>query len=134
MARVGETLWEPSREWIEQSNLEDFQRWLARERGLRFDSLYALWRWSVDSLDDFWQAIWDYFGIEASTPARAVLGRREMPGADWFPGARLNYAQHILRRERPGPALLYASEKAPLRELDWHTLAGNVRTLATRLR
>src|SRR5205807_4278214 len=65
----------------------------------------------------------------------AVLGRRAMPGAEWFPGARLNYAQHVLRRERPGgDALCYQSETTPLAALSWPDLAGRVRVLGTRLR
>ena len=79
-----------------------FIRWLERERGRRFGDYHALWRWSVTDLDGFWQAVWDYCGIDASVPPAAVLGTRTMPGADWFPGARLNYAQHVLRKERPG--------------------------------
>ena len=109
--------------------------WLARERGLRFTGYGELWRWSVTDLDGFWQAVWDYSGITASVPPERVLGRREMPGADWFPGARLNYAEQILRRERPGTdALLHRSETTPLAGMDWQTLAGQVRILATQLR
>ena len=83
------------------ANLTAFRTWLA-DRGHAFDSYDALWRWSVTDLDGFWQAIWDYTGITCSAPSERVLGRRQMPGAEWFPGTRLNYAQHILRRERPG--------------------------------
>ena len=109
--------------------------WLARERGQEFGDYHALWDWSVTDLDGFWQAIWDYCGIEASVPPTAVLGRRSMPGADWFPGARLNYAQHVLRNERPGQdALYYQSETVPLTHLSWPELANGVRVLATRLR
>ena len=109
--------------------------WLARERGQEFGDYHALWDWSVTDLDGFWQAIWDYCGIEASVPPTAVLGRRSMPGADWFPGARLNYAQHVLRNERPGQdALYYQSETVPLTSLSWPELANGVRVLATRLR
>lgn len=135
MVNVGDILWQPSQDWIDASNLNKFQGWLKQRHGLEFNSPQALRRWSLDHLDDFWQAIWDYFEIEASTAPTAVLGKRTMPGADWFPGARLNYAQHILRHEKPGAlALLHASEQQPLRELSWTELAGNVRKLATRLR
>lgn len=77
-----------------------YMRWLERERGLAFGGYHDLWRWSVAELDEFWRTIWDYFAVEASAPPRAVLGAREMPGAEWFPGARLNYAQHIFRGKR----------------------------------
>src|SRR6185437_15058636 len=121
--RQGDLLWTPGPER------------LGRERGRDFDGYDALWRWSVTDLDGFWQAVWDYCGIEASVQPDAVLGRRSMPGAEWFPGARLNYAQHVLRREQPGQdALYYQSESTPLTGLPWPELANSVRVLATRLR
>ena len=135
MVTVGEILWEPSQEWIEQTNLHSYQQWLKANRNLEFDDLHQLRRWSLDHLDDFWQSIWDYFNIEASTPPSAVLGKRTMPGAEWFPGSKLNYAQHILRNEKPGKtALLYANEDHVLHELGWSELANSVRVLATQLR
>lgn len=135
MLTVGEELWRPSQEWIDDSNITDFRKWLKQNRNLEFDSLYQLRHWSVDHLEDFWQAVWDYFEIEASTPPEKVLGRKEMPGAEWFPGSKLNYAQHIMRREKPDTtALLHSSENDPLAELSWTELAGNVRILATQLR
>lgn len=135
MVTEGELLWTPRPEWLADTNLAAFMHWLARERGLAFADYHALWRWSVERLEDFWAAVWDYFAIEASAPYTSVLGRRGMPGAEWFPGARLNYAQHVLRQERPDePALLFCSETRPLTALSWPQLAGDVRRLATRLR
>jgi acetoacetyl-CoA synthetase len=132
--REGSLLWTPSASQVAGANLTAFLSWLA-ERGQRFDSYEALWRWSVEDLEGFWQAIWVYSGIESSVPPERVLGRRAMPGAEWFPGARLNYAQHILRNEAPGEdALLSLSESAPLAATGWGQLAGQVRILATRLR
>jgi acetoacetyl-CoA synthetase len=131
----GELLWTPSSAQIENANLARFARWLARERGLHFASYEAMWQWSVSEIEDFWQAMWDYFGIQSSARHTKVLGKRAMPGAEWFPGARLNYAQHVLRNERTGTdALLFMSETAPLRGVPWEVFAGQVRILATRLR
>ncbi len=133
----GDLLWEPSPDQVARANITRFTRWLADTRRLRFGSYDELWRWSVTDLDGFWQAVWDYCGIEASTPPTAVLGRRTMPGADWFPGARLNYAEHILRhaaRPAAGDALLFAGENVPLQAASWDSLATSVRTLATYLR
>jgi acetoacetyl-CoA synthetase len=135
MVREGELLWTPSPARREKSHLTAFTRWLERERGLRFDTYDALWQWSVQDIEGFWRAIWDYFGVRSSTPFTRVLGRREMPGADWFPGARLNYAEHALAHERPDTdALIYAREGAALERLSWTELAGRVRILATQLR
>lgn len=135
MVTAGEILWQPGQDWIEASNLHKFRTWLQLHRNLQFSDYQSLRRWSVEHIDDFWQAVWDYFGIEASTPPTSVLGKRTMPGAEWFPGAHLNYAQHILRNEKPDTlALLHASEQSPLQELSWTELAGNVRKLATQLR
>ncbi len=133
--REGDLLWTPGPDRVAAANVTAFIRWLAGERGQHFDDYRALWRWSVTDLDGFWQAVWDYCGIEASVQPTAVLGRRTMPGADWFPGARLNYAQHVLRNERPGQdALYYQSETTPLAGLPWTELGNSVRVLATRLR
>ena len=131
----GDRLWAPGPGQVAAANLTAFTGWLGRERGLHFDGYQELWRWSVTDLEGFWQAVWDYFGIAASAPPARVLGRHAMPDARWFPGARLNYAEHVLRNERPGTdALLYAGETTPLAGLPWEEFAGQVRALATRLR
>jgi acetoacetyl-CoA synthetase len=133
--REGDLLWTPSASRVREANLTAFTEWLAIERGLKFADYGALWRWSTGDLEAFWQAIWDYSGIEASAPPERVLGSRAMPGADWFPGARLNYAQHVLRREAAGQdALLYVSETAGPASMSWDELAGQARILGTRLR
>ena len=132
--REGQELWSPSAEQVAGANITAFQAWLAA-RGRRFDSYDELWRWSVDDLEGFWQAIWDYCGIVSSAPPKRVLGRTAMPDAEWFPGARLNYAEHVLRMERRGElALLSVSESGPLTGLDWAHLAAQVRILGTQLR
>ena len=84
--------------------------WLARERGQRFTTYQELWRWSVTDLDAFWSSIWDFFDVRLEAPPRARCSRRDaMPGAPWFPGAELNYAEHALarrddiRRSSPAP-------------------------------
>jgi len=132
--REGDLLWTPSPERIASANLTHYLAWLAA-RGRHFDSYAALWRWSVDDLEGFWGSLWEYFDIRASKPYTRVLGRRAMPGADWFPGACLNYAEHVLRHERAGAeALVYLSERHGLKSLDWTELGNQVRRLATNLR
>jgi len=133
--REGELLWTPSAAQVEDTNLTRFAKWLVREGGLQFDSYDASWRWSVTELEEFWQAIWDYFGIQSSARHTRVLGKRTMPGAEWFPGARLNYAEHVLRNEQAGTdALMFMNESMPLAGMRWEILAGDVRILATGLR
>jgi acetoacetyl-CoA synthetase len=95
-----EVLWEPPAEAWTSTQIGKFAQWLTAERGLRFRTYADLWEWSVGDLDGFWTAIWDYFEIRSHTPYEAVLGNREMPGASWFAGARLNYAEHILAGAR----------------------------------
>jgi acetoacetyl-CoA synthetase len=133
--RAGDLIWTPSDERIKNANITAFLAWLKQTRGLDFAGYAELWQWSVTDLDAFWQAIWDSGEIVAAEPPAAVLGKRDMPGAEWFPGARLNYAQNVLARERPGEvALYYHSETIPVTPLLWDDLANSVRVIATRLR
>ncbi|ADU52089.1 acetoacetyl-CoA synthase [Thermaerobacter marianensis DSM 12885] len=99
MAAVSEgtLLWTPSDEFQRRSRMRHYMDWLAQHRGLRFETYDALWQWSVRDLEGFWSSLWEYFDIQASSPYEKVLASREMPGAKWFPGARLNYAEHALR-------------------------------------
>ena len=135
MSNEGDLLWTPSQERIERSHITAFTRWLAKERGLHFKDYDALWDWSVTDLEAFWQAVWDFYGGIATTPHRAVLESRKMPGTQWFPGARVNYAEHVLRFERPNAtAVLHLSERQPITALSWEELGGKVRILATQFR
>jgi acetoacetyl-CoA synthetase len=127
-------IWEPSAERVEGANLTHYLRWLAG-RGRSFDSYESLWRWSVDDQDAFWASLWEYFEIISSSGYERVLGARTMPGAEWFPGALLNYAEHVLRHERPGAdAFLYLTERRGLTALSWEQLGRDVRCLASRMR
>jgi acetoacetyl-CoA synthetase len=115
-----------------------YQQWLQEHRGLAFDSYEALWRWSIDDLDDFWQSIWDCFGIDSPTPHGAVLADAHMPGAVWFPGAQVNYARQVLRHVEPAHAAGFAAivsrnEKGAHRELSWPELRRQAAALALHL-
>ncbi|HSS32166.1 MAG TPA: acetoacetate--CoA ligase [Solirubrobacterales bacterium] len=128
-------LWEPSAELIENSRMTEFMRWLQAERGLSFDGYPELHRWSVDSLDEFWAAIWDFFDVQADGDPSPVLGSREMPGAEWFPGTALNYAEHIFRGKDDGEvAIFHSSELRNLGELRWGELRQQVAAIAAGLR
>ena len=115
-----------------------YQDWLAEHRGLHFDSYDALWRWSTTDLDAFWQSIWDYFGLQSPTPHTAVLQRNVMPGAAWFPGAQVNYAQQVFRHVGPAhaagfAAIISSNEKGQRKELSWPELRRQVASLALHL-
>jgi acetoacetyl-CoA synthetase len=127
--REGQLLWEPDEALRERSEMAR----LMRDRG--FAGYDELWRWSVEDLEGFWGALWDRFEVQASKPYERVLGRREMPGAAWFPGAELNYAEHVFRMARAGDAaLVHASESRPLGELSWDEFGEQVARCAAGLR
>ena len=135
MVEEGQLLWKPSEEWLRQANVTAFTAWLGRTRDLQFADYAALHRWSVEHLEDFWTAIWDYFEVQSSSPYDCVLANRNMPGAQWFPGAHLNYAEHIFRRFNDDEAaLVFASEDHELSELGWQELAAKVNVLSRWLR
>ena len=109
-----------------------FLGWLEKERGLRFDTWDDLWRWSVTDLAGFWSAVWEHFDVRSSTPWTTVLAREEMPGAVWFPGAALNYAEHCLRAvggraDADEVAVVSVSQTRPLLELTFAELREQVR-------
>ncbi len=116
-----------------------YQDWLRAERGLHFDDYDALWRWSTTELDVFWQSIWEFFDIQSPTPHLGVLAKNVMPGAEWFPGAQLNYARQVLRHvigaDAAGmPAIVSRNERGAHRELSWPALAQQVAAFALHLR
>ncbi|MFF5568956.1 acetoacetate--CoA ligase [Streptomyces sp. NPDC012623] len=135
-----EALWRPGPEWIAAAAVTRFQSWAAERYGAPAEGGYpALHRWSVDELETFWAAVADWFGVRFATPYARVLGDRAMPGAQWFPGATLNYAEHALRTaEDPArahePALLYVDETQEQTPVSWHELRRQVAALASELR
>ncbi len=135
MLKEGDLLWQPGEARIAQAELTRFMHWLGRERGLRFADYAALHAWSVNELEAFWQAIWDYFEIESAAPYERVLAERVMPGAKWFVGARLNFAQHVLRHAAgEAPALFFAAEQRALTTWSWDQLREEVARVAAGLR
>ena len=120
-----------------------YQNWLAKQRGLSFDSYDDLWRWSVSDLDAYWQSIWDYFDLRSPTPHSAVLADDQMPGAVWFPGAQVNYVNQVFRHVEAADAagvdaIVSHNEEslerqAPPRTLSWPQLRRQVASLALHL-
>jgi acetoacetyl-CoA synthetase len=90
-------LWRPAPEDVGELEMTRFMRWAGERRGRTFADYDELWRWSVDELEQFWADVWEFCGVRASQPYERVLASREMPGARWFEGARLNYAENLLR-------------------------------------
>ncbi|MGW0703536.1 acetoacetate--CoA ligase [Streptomyces sp. NPDC002867] len=133
-------LWQPDADRIAAARVTHFQSWAAERYGAPAEGGYpALHRWSVAELETFWQAVADWFDIRFSTPYERVLGDRTMPGAQWFPGATLNYAEHALRTaEDPArahdPALLHVDETHEPTPISWAELRRQVGTLAAELR
>jgi acetoacetyl-CoA synthetase len=144
-------LWTPSVETVQGARMTAFMEWVGERHGRRFADYAELWEWSVAEIEQFWGDIWEYCGVRASVPYERVLtgrgsegspiGQREMPGARWFEGARLNYAENLLtdrrsagERDPDETAVLHASELRPLTELSWGELSAQVAALAEGLR
>jgi acetoacetyl-CoA synthetase len=134
-APAPEKLWDPPAELVENARLTEYMRWLEAERGLRFETYDELWRWSVGDLEAFWTSIWDFFDVQADGAYERALGSREMPGAEWFAGTSLNYAEHVFAgKDDAEPAILHASELRDLGELSWGELRAQVAATAAGLR
>ncbi|MFE3617948.1 acetyl-coenzyme A synthetase N-terminal domain-containing protein, partial [Streptomyces anulatus] len=92
--------WVPTAHDIASARITDFAAFVTARTGDVYPDYQALWQWSVDDIAGFWQAVWDYF--ELGETAGEVLGSREMPGAQWFAGTRLNYVDQIIRMAQFG--------------------------------
>lgn len=128
----GRLLWSPSDS--DRPRIRDFMDYLDGRFGTAFQDYDSLWAWSLEHLEDFWASVWAYYGIEASQPYEKVLSSREMPGARWFEGSRLNFARHALRYDGQTPALIEESESRQRREISWTELRDQVAAAAEGLR
>ena len=128
-------LWKPSTDVKKDANLTNYMIWLENHLDLQFDDYAELWRWSVEHLEDFWRSIWDYFSIVASRQPESILSNHKMPGASWFKGARLNYAENFFsRKQADQPALVYSDEAGASVEVSWQEIEGKTRALAAAMR
>jgi len=131
----GDLLWEPSVKTIANANLTHYQEWLAEKKGLRFRSYQQLWQWSVDHIAEFWESLFLYFNLTYSRGWTNPLPKRMMPGARWFPGAELNYAENIFaQRTAERPMMLYKTEDQPLVEISWEEVLEKTKRLTQTLR
>ncbi|HEX5201912.1 MAG TPA: acetoacetate--CoA ligase [Actinoplanes sp.] len=133
---TGTVLWEPPADVRETTRIGDYLRWL-RGRGHDFASYERLWEWSVTDLPGFWQSMWDYFEVISHDPPTAVLADASMPGAKWFPGATLNYAEHVLRMpgrdDEDTVVIAYSQTRRPIR-LTARQLRDQVRSVRAGLK
>ena len=132
---------------LPEHHITHYTRWLASERNLHFDAgthegYDALWRWSVSDLRVFWRTIWDHFGLQSPTPFETVLAGEVMPGARWFPGAQVNYTQHLFSHADAAhaaghPAIVFQNEamraRGEMQETTWPELRRQVAALAAEL-
>ena len=107
---MSQPLWTPSPERIAQSNLARFMATVNREHGLTLDGYDALYDWSIADIPAFWETLWRFLDIKHSAPYASVLEDPRMPGATWFKGARLNFAENLLRYRDDRPALVSIKE------------------------
>src|SRR5438445_7257400 len=127
-------LWRPSRERIEHSGMHRYMHWLHSSRGLAFDDYQSLYKWSIQDLDAFWSSIWDHFGVIAHHPYSEVLSTHAMPGAHWFRGATLNYAENALRAPAERLAIIGRSEREPEERWTYGQLRDEVAAVSAGLR
>ena len=128
-------LWTPSAERVERATLTRYQRWLSETRGLEFEGYHDLWRWSVSDLEGFWSSLVEFLGVRFSEGGERVLGSQTMPGAEWFPGSRVSWAEHVFAGKDPSAlAIQHASEPRELERLTWGELRSQTASIAAGLR
>ena len=132
---MAEMLWQPSPERIANANITHFTTMVRERHGLNAEDYAALHRWSIEHRADFWSAMWEYGGVIGERGDGPVLvGGDRMPGAKWFPDARLNFAENLLRRRDDAPAILFRGEDRVRRSLGFRELHDAVSVLAQALR
>ncbi|MDH3281343.1 MAG: AMP-binding protein, partial [Gammaproteobacteria bacterium] len=135
MSRAGEPLWTPSPERVGASNLNRLLDYVHREHGADATDYGSLYDWSVSHPEAFWTSVWRFCGVRAATSWDQVLveGHR-MPGARWFVGSRLNFAENLLRRRDAAPAVIFTGEDRRRRELSFGELYDAVSRAAQALK
>ncbi len=136
MSDAPKLLWRPTEERARRATLTRYIEWLSETRGLSFSSYAELWQWSVDDIEAFWASLVSFLDVRFSAGGETVLGDASMPGAQWFPGARCNYAEHIFRGKRDEEAAIrHSSEARPeLGTWTWGELRSQTAAIAAGLR
>jgi acetoacetyl-CoA synthetase len=130
----GTLLWEPSESIKQRSNVSRYMRWLASHKGLDLADYPELWQWSVSEIESFWVSIWEFYEVGALLPDQVALEDRSMPGARWFAGVELNYAERALARNDNHPAVVFKAEDKPLTTITYRQLRQRVASVAGGLR
>ncbi|MGN7440876.1 acetoacetate--CoA ligase [Pseudomonas lactis] len=132
---MSDILWQPSPERIANTRMDQFRRFINQRHGVQLHDYPALHQWSIDQRPDFWQAIVAFFDVQfRSPPSATLIEDEEMPSAHWFPGATLNFAEHLLRRRDDHPAVVAVSEDGQREQLSYAQLAEHVAGLQKSLR
>jgi len=130
-----EKLWEPSEEQITSTNMYRFMTIVNEKFNKNFTDYTRLWEWSVENLEDFWAAAWDFLDIKASVPYEKVIQDKDkMPGAKFFVGSKLNFAENLLRFRDDRTALVFRGEDAVRRTLTYNQLYDEVAKTAASLK
>jgi acetoacetyl-CoA synthetase len=108
--RMEEILWTPSDEVVHRSNMKKYMSWLKQQENFDFQTYEELRRWSVNSIEEFWKSIWQYFGVKYEGEFERVISSHRMPGARWFEGVRINYSDIMLDGLAPEEAILFERE------------------------
>ncbi|WP_417520342.1 acetoacetate--CoA ligase [Marinobacter sp.] len=131
-------VWTPSEDAVETTQMGRFKTWLGSQGYGPFADYHALHQWSVEDLETFWGKVWDYCGLICETPANKVLGKRDMPGAEWFPGMKLNFAANLLRsaegEHASNEAVVAYCETRPVLRRTYSELKADVGALEAFLR
>jgi len=133
-AKNARALWRPGAERVSGSNMSRFTRWLSRRTGDRLATYDDLYLWSVANIEEFWEAIWNYSGLVHSRPFERVLSDHSMPGARWFEGARLNFAENLLRYRDDRRAIIHWREDAEPEYVTYRELYCRVAACAQSLK
>jgi acetoacetyl-CoA synthetase len=127
-------LWQPSEEAIEQAQLTQFARHVVRKHRLELNTYPDFYRWTVDEPEAFWNEVWDWCGVRASRKGSTVLvDGDKMPGAKWFPEARLNLGENLLRRGDRGDAFVFWDERGAQHRVSYSDLTSDVSRAAQAL-
>ena len=131
---TSEALWQPSADTIANARMTDFLQQVNTEKGLALANYHDLYQWSVDNDESFWSMIWDYFDVIGKKGSTAVADKEKMPGAKWFPEAKLNFAENLLRHKDNKIALIFRGENGARQQLTYAELYKRVAGLAAGLR